>query len=216
MIRPRVLLLDEPLGALDLKLRKEMQIELKRIQQEVGVTFVYVTHDQEEAMSMSDRIAVMSGGAIEHLGEPLEIYDHPATAFVADFIGDMNFLDGEVVEVADGRFTASVGTGLVQGLGKAKRGAKVRIGLRPERITLEQGRDPGEANRMLGTLVAKMYLGDQVQLVAELSSGLQLIAREQRSVADAGVEGLMPGDAVVLAWEESAPLLLEDSSGGAD
>ena len=95
-MKPRVLLLDEPLGALDLKLRKEMQIELKRLQEAVGITFIYVTHDQEEAMSMSDRIAVMKDGRIEQLDVPLAIYDRPASAFVADFIGDMNFLDGTV------------------------------------------------------------------------------------------------------------------------
>src|SRR6266704_1160129 len=98
VMNPRVLLLDEPLGALDLKLRKEMQIELKRIQEQVGITFIYVTHDQEEALSMSDRVAVMSHGVIEQLDEPRAIYDRPLTAFVADFIGDMNFLVGEVVE----------------------------------------------------------------------------------------------------------------------
>src|SRR5207249_4257666 len=94
VMNPRVLLLDEPLGALDLKLRKEMQIELKRIQQQVGITFIYVTHDQEEALSMSDRVAVMSNGQIEQLDEPRVIYDRPLTPFVADFIGAMNFLDG--------------------------------------------------------------------------------------------------------------------------
>ena len=207
VMRPRVLLLDEPLGALDLKLRKEMQIELKRIQRDVGVTFVYVTHDQEEAMSMSDRIAVMAGGQIEQLGEPLAIYDRPATAFVADFIGDMNFLDGEVVEAADGRFAVAVDGGLIRGLGTAQRGERARVGLRPERITVERGAASGEANRLPGTLVATMYLGDQVQLVAELPGGRQLIAREQRS-AGAGVEQLRAGDAVVVAWDESAPLLL--------
>ena len=96
VMNPRVLLLDEPLGALDLKLRKEMQIELKRIQDQVGITFVYVTHDQEEALSMSDRVAVMSNGVIEQLDEPRAIYDRPLTPFVADFIGDMNFIDGSV------------------------------------------------------------------------------------------------------------------------
>ena len=98
VMNPRVLLLDEPLGALDLKLRKEMQIELKRIQDAVGITFIYVTHDQGEALSMSDRVAVMSNGVIEQIDEPRAIYDRPLTPFVADFIGDMNFLAGDVVE----------------------------------------------------------------------------------------------------------------------
>src|SRR4051812_22196937 len=108
VMKPRVLLLDEPLGALDLKLRKEMQIELKRLQSAVGITFIYVTHDQEEAMSMSDRIAVMRDGRIEQLDVPLAIYDRPASAFVADFIGDMNFLDGSVAEIAGGRVQVDI------------------------------------------------------------------------------------------------------------
>ena len=107
VLRPRVLLLDEPLGALDLKLRREMQIELKRMQTQLDLTFVYVTHDQEEAMSMSDRIAVMSGGRIEQLDRPLVIYDRPASAFVAGFIGDMNFIEGQVVEVGARRLGGS-------------------------------------------------------------------------------------------------------------
>ena len=113
VMNPRVLLLDEPLGALDLKLRKEMQIELKRIQEQVGITFIYVTHDQEEALSMSDRVAVMSNGVIEQLDEPRAIYDRPLTPFVADFIGDMNFLVGDVAEAADGGFAVTVGSGIV-------------------------------------------------------------------------------------------------------
>ena len=113
VMNPRVLLLDEPLGALDLKLRKEMQIELKRIQSQVGITFIYVTHDQEEALSMSDRVAVMSNGLIEQLDEPRAIYDRPLTPFVADFIGDMNFIDGDVVESADGGFAVDAGSGVV-------------------------------------------------------------------------------------------------------
>src|SRR5690242_1786198 len=135
VMNPRVLLLDEPLGALDLKLRKEMQIELKRIQDQVGITFVYVTHDQEEALSMSDRVAVMSNGVIEQLDEPRRIYDHPLTPFVADFIGDMNFLDGEVVEAGDGGYAVDSGAGVVvRGRGTAARGTVVRVGIRPERM----------------------------------------------------------------------------------
>src|SRR5207249_1717369 len=140
VMRPRVLLLDEPLGALDLKLRKEMQIELKRIQEQVGVTFVYVTHDQGEALSMSDRVAVMSNGVIEQIDEPRAIYDRPLTPFVADFIGDMNFLAGEVVEAADGGFAIDAGAGIVvRGRGQAAKGTRVRVGIRPERIVAVAG-----------------------------------------------------------------------------
>src|SRR6266702_398001 len=126
VMNPRVLLLDEPLGALDLKLRKEMQIELKRIQDQVGITFVYVTHDQEEALSMSDRVAVMSNGVIEQLDDPRTIYDRPLTPFVADFIGDMNFLAGDVAEAADGGFAVDAGSGIVvRGRGQAVKGNRV-------------------------------------------------------------------------------------------
>src|SRR5690348_5140229 len=135
VMNPRVLLLDEPLGALDLKLRKEMQIELKRIQDQVGITFIYVTHDQGEALSMSDRVAVMSNGVIEQIDEPRVIYDRPLTPFVADFIGDMNFLAGEVVEAADGGFAIDAGARSEERrVGKAGRGDRVRIGVRPERM----------------------------------------------------------------------------------
>ena len=134
--RPRVLLLDEPLGALDLKLRKEMQIELTRIQQQVGITFIYVTHDQGEALSMSDRIAVMSDGVIEQLDTPAEIYDRPLTAFVADFIGEMNFLDGTISEVSDGEFDLDTGTGVVVRARGEAPGQAARVGIRPARLSI--------------------------------------------------------------------------------
>ncbi len=136
VMNPRVLLLDEPLGALDLKLRKEMQIELKRIQDQVGITFIYVTHDQEEALSMSDRDAVMSNGVIEQLDTPRAIYDHPLTAFVADFIGDMNFLEGRVAESADGGYAVDAGEGVV-----------VRGRGQPGRRRDRARRDPSRADR---------------------------------------------------------------------
>ena len=146
VMNPRVLLLDEPLGALDLKLRKEMQIELKRIQLQVGITFIYVTHDQGEALSMSDRVAVMSNGVIEQIDEPRAIYDRPLTPFVADFIGDMNFLAGEVVEAADDGFAVDAGSGIVvRGRGRAVKGTRVRIGIRPERIVAAAGASDGTA-----------------------------------------------------------------------
>ena len=149
VMSPRVLLLDEPLGALDLKLRKEMQIELKRIQDQVGITFIYVTHDQGEALSMSDRVAVMSNGVIEQIDEPRVIYDRPLTPFVADFIGDMNFLTGEVVEAADGGFAIDAGAGVVvRGRGQAAKGTRMRVGIRPERIVAVAG--PPSWNRQLG------------------------------------------------------------------
>src|SRR5260221_1880685 len=185
VMNPRVLLLDEPLGALDLKLRKEMQIELKRIQEQVGITFIYVTHDQEEALSMSDRVAVMSNGVIEQLDEPRAIYDRPLTPFVADFIGDMNFLVGDVAEAADGGFAVTVGSGIVvRARGHAVKGTSVRVGIRPERLVAAPGDPAGTANSAAAQVITKMYLGGQIQVVAALASGGNVIVREQRASAD--------------------------------
>jgi spermidine/putrescine transport system ATP-binding protein len=210
---PRVLLLDEPLGALDLKLRKEMQIELKRIQMEVGITFIYVTHDQEEALSMSDRVAVMSNGRIEQLDEPRVIYDRPLTPFVADFIGDMNFLDGDVVEATDGRFTVDTGAGIVvHGLGHATRGRRVRLGIRPERMIAEPGAHDGGVNGATAEVITKMYLGDQIQIVATLTNGPNVIVREQRASADPALDTIEPGHQIAINWDEGAPLLLGDAA----
>jgi len=210
VMRPRVLLLDEPLGALDLKLRKEMQIELKRLQTHVGISFVYVTHDQEEAMEMSDRIAVMARGKIEQLDAPLAVYDRPATAFVADFIGDMNFLEGTVTEVDNCRWTVSLdGAGVIRGRGSAPLGVPLRIGLRPEKllVTATASAAGDHANTLQCTLATRMELGDQVQLVAELPGGRQLVAREQRALA-ASAEHLNSGDPVVVSFDDDAPILL--------
>src|SRR5437763_4229324 len=212
VMNPRVLLLDEPLGALDLKLRKEMQIELKRIQDQVGITFIYVTHDQEEALSMSDRVAVMSHGVIEQLDEPRAIYDRPLTPFVADFIGDMNFLDGDIVEAADGGFAADAGSGVVvRGRGSAARGRRLRIGIRPERMTAHAGAGAGTANSASAEVITKMYLGDQVQLVVELVNGASVVVREQRASADPALDTIHPVDQVDISWYEEEMMLLGDT-----
>jgi spermidine/putrescine transport system ATP-binding protein len=213
VMSPRVLLLDEPLGALDLKLRKEMQIELKRIQDQVGITFIYVTHDQGEALSMSDRVAVMSNGVIEQLDEPRAIYDRPLTPFVADFIGDMNFLSGEVAEAADGGFAVTAAPGVVvRGRGSAARGTRVRVGIRPERITAVAGAAAGTANSATAEVVAKMYLGDQIQIVAKLPGIADIVVREQRAVADPALDAVHPGDQIALSWDDAAPLLLGEAA----
>jgi spermidine/putrescine transport system ATP-binding protein len=213
VMNPRVLLLDEPLGALDLKLRKEMQIELKRIQREVGITFIYVTHDQGEALSMSDRVAVMSHGLIEQIDEPRAIYDRPLTSFVADFIGDMNFLVGDVVEAADGGYAVDVGSGIVvRGRGSAVRGQRIRVGIRPERITATLGSAGGVTNSAAADVITKVYLGDQVQVVARLDNGASIVVREQRSQAQQTLDTVNPGDSVVLGWDEAAPLILGEAS----
>ena len=209
VMNPKVLLLDEPLGALDLKLRKEMQYELKRIQEHVGITFIYVTHDQEEALSMSDRIAVMSNGVIEQLDEPRVIYDNPKTAFVAGFIGEMNFLTGTVTSANDGVWSVDAGVGVpVQGMGAAPLNQKVRVGLRPERLVVTPNMDQAGTNQVLSTVLSKMYLGDQIQFVVTLPSGATIVAIEQRASVDPATDNIKPGDRVIVSWDTHAPLLL--------
>jgi spermidine/putrescine transport system ATP-binding protein len=213
VMNPRVLLLDEPLGALDLKLRKGMQIELKRIQHEVGITFIYVTHDQEEALAMSDRIAVMSNGIIEQLDEPEAIYDRPLTAFVADFIGDMNFIEAQVSEVRGSEFFATATDALlIHGRGAGSPGEHVRIGIRPERIVAHTGAAPTAPNTASGEVETKIYLGDQIQLLTRLASGETVIVREQRTSADPALDSIQAGDRVALSWDASAPLILRDAT----
>ena len=210
--QPRVLLLDEPLGALDLKLRKEMQIELTRIQQQVGITFIYVTHDQGEALSMSDRIAVMSNGVIEQMDTPSEIYDRPLTAFVADFIGEMNFLEGGVTAASDGEFEFDTGTGVVvRGRGDAQRGQSVRVGIRPARLTIVTGHVDGPVNTARAVVASKMYLGDEVQVVATLDGGSRMLVREQRAGTDDSHDAIRPGDPITIQWERTAPVLLAEA-----
>jgi spermidine/putrescine ABC transporter ATP-binding subunit len=208
VMNPRVLLLDEPLGALDLKLRKEMQIELKRIQNQVGITFIYVTHDQEEALSMSDRIAVMSDGVIEQLDGPRAVYDRPLTPFVADFIGDMNFLSGDVFEAAGGQFAVDADGVTIRGHGTATVGQSVTIGIRPERLEAHPGVPESDSNAAAAVAITKMYLGDQIVVVAELPTGTTMVVREQRASADPALDTIHPGDELTVRWDDGAPLLL--------
>jgi spermidine/putrescine ABC transporter ATP-binding subunit len=210
--RPRVLLLDEPLGALDLKLRKEMQIELTRIQEQVGITFIYVTHDQGEALSMSDRIAVMSNGVIEQLDTPSEIYDRPLTAFVADFIGEMNFLDGKVTATSDGEFDLVTSTGVVvRGRGDVADRRSARVGIRPARLNIVAGQAIGTVNTAKAVVDSKMYLGDEVQVLATLDGGVRMLIREQRAGTDDSHDAIRPGDPITIQWERTAPVLLAES-----
>ncbi len=165
--KPRVLLLDEPLGALDLKLRKQMQLELKAIQHDVGITFVHVTHDQEEAMTMADGIAIMNAGKIEQLGSPTELYENPKTAFVAGFLGISNLLPGvitaaDTVQLDDGSTTVRVPPEALKG-----RSGRVAVGVRPEKIRL----DHGEENRLTGRLLDTAYVGVATQYVLETKAG---------------------------------------------
>jgi spermidine/putrescine transport system ATP-binding protein len=214
VMQPKVLLLDEPLGALDLKLRKDMQVELKRIQSEVGITFVYVTHDQGEAMSMSDRIAVMSEGRIEQLDTPEAIYDRPASAFVAGFIGEMNVLNGALRDTAGGVATIDVADGtvaarLANGTPAPQQGA-VTVGIRPEKITVSPagGAAAGQPNALAATVVTRLQMGSSIQVVAALRDGTELTAVVPRTGADAAVDALGAGDRVSLSWADTAPIVL--------
>ncbi|WP_240506572.1 ABC transporter ATP-binding protein [Thermoactinospora rubra] len=188
---PRALLLDEPLGALDLKLRQAMQLELKRIQREVGITFVYVTHDQSEALTMSDRIAVMKDGLVEQLGDPRTIYEEPATAFVAGFIGTSNLLTG----TANGG-VLKVGGGRVLVPGKE---GEVTVTVRPEKITICTEEPQGELSIVSGTVTEVVYLGTYNSYAVRLADGVEVTVFQQNAVdATATAER---GDSVWLSWQ---------------
>lgn len=180
--RPEVLLLDEPLGALDLKLRKDMQIELKTLQREVGITFVYVTHDQEEALTMSDRIAVMHLGQVLQIGTPTEIYERPNCRFVADFIGDTNFLDG-VVQEQEGELAQVLVDDRLLVTAQADHplspGTNVSVAVRPEKIRLLPKPGPGACNSFLGEVEQVVYIGTDTRFKVKLSDNVVLDVREQ-------------------------------------
>ncbi len=172
---PKVLLLDEPLSALDLKLRKEMQLELKRLQRETGITFVFVTHDQDEALTMSDRIAVMNEGRILQIGQPLEIYETPNNRFVADFIGETNFLEAEVESRSDDEVVCLLPGGARLSLpGDAAAGAKLSLAVRPEKIELAAA-DEGAPNGLAGRVADAVYQGTSTAYHVELDGGGRLV-----------------------------------------
>jgi spermidine/putrescine transport system ATP-binding protein len=208
--RPRALLLDEPLGALDLKLRQAMQVELKRIQREVGITFVYVTHDQGEALTMSDRIAVMNDGAIEHLGTPREIYEHPRTRFVAGFIGTSNLLTGTVARVDPGQAVIEVSPEEriivpVRDPSLAP-GSPLELTVRPEKIQLSTTRPADRGCVLRGSVTEVVYLGTSTNFSVTTTTGADIVVFQQNSAA-AG-EAADRGDNVWLSWqpEHSYPI----------
>ncbi|MEU5977350.1 ABC transporter ATP-binding protein [Streptomyces sp. NPDC047315] len=209
---PQVLLLDEPLGALDLKLRRQMQLELKRIQTEVGITFVHVTHDQEEAMTMADTVAVMNGGRVEQLGAPAELYEAPRTTFVANFLGTSNLIEAKVTATGGGEVEVAAGGATLRL--PADRcatapavGGRLLVGVRPEKISLTHAEDAADGspasggttarNRLTGTIVAASFIGVSTQYVidspgsGELQVYVQNIERDPR---------LVPGAEVALDW----------------
>jgi spermidine/putrescine transport system ATP-binding protein len=200
--RPAALLLDEPLGALDVKLRKHMQLELKRIQHELGTTFVYVTHDQEEALAMSDRIAVMNGGRVEQLGTPREIYAHPRTAFVADFIGSLNVLELSIDEVVGAYAVARLGERdrvVVRVDGGCRAGDTVRVAVRPERVELTRdAAPPADGGSVLaGTIAEMVFLGMYTQFHVDTPAGRVVSHR----LADEAFASLAPGSHVTVSWD---------------
>jgi spermidine/putrescine transport system ATP-binding protein len=209
--RPQVLLLDEPLGALDLKLRRQMQIELKRIQTEVGITFVHVTHDQEEAMTMADTIAVMNHGVIEQLGHPSELYDSPATTFVSNFLGQSNLVKAEVVG-PDGDYLMvdAHGSRLAAPRSRARRTrGTVWVGVRPEKVFLAQPdtADSRGSNLLAGGTVSDVsFIGVSTQYLVRMPWGQELTVFEQNSGAR---DGFRVGDRVDLQWIPDHTFLLD-------
>jgi len=202
--KPAVLLLDEPLGALDLKLRKQMQVELKRIQQEVGITFIYVTHDQEEAMTMSDRIAVMNRGRYEQLGEPEVLYERPTTRFVAGFLGVSNLLPGTVEGEADGYAAVRLADDTRVRAPRAMVGQRstVSVGVRPEKIRLHPTdvEPPSGHNLLTGVVRDASYLGVSTQYQVEARGGATITVYEQNVERATKAELWAPGEDVRLAW----------------
>jgi putative spermidine/putrescine transport system ATP-binding protein len=190
--RPSVLLLDEPLGALDLKLREQMQVELKAIQRQVGITFVYVTHDQGEALSMSDRVAVFNHGRIEQIGPPAEIYEHPATAFVAGFVGVSNLLSGPAATAVTGRPGA--------------------VAIRPEKIHMAPAGSapPDAAGGTAGTISAVLYFGASTRYVVALEGGGELTVIEQNKETTATAASARMGQKVALWWDKQHLLPLAE------
>jgi spermidine/putrescine transport system ATP-binding protein len=181
ILNPAVLLLYEPLGALDAKLRKALQIELKALQQQVGITFIYVTHDQEEALTMSDRIAVMSDGRVEQVAAPHEVYEEPSTTFVADFLGVSNLMSVTAHGDSDGRCRVSLGDfELYAGRGDTHTSGETRIVIRPERVRLEPHESSGE-NRVPGMVERVIYLGNSNQVIVRLANGDKLQALVQNT-----------------------------------
>jgi spermidine/putrescine transport system ATP-binding protein len=212
ILNPAVLLLDEPLGALDAKLRKQLQIELKALQEEVGITFIYVTHDQEEALTMSDRLAVMSNGRVEQVGTPSEVYEEPTTVYVADFLGVSNLMDAHA-DGPDGDGRAKVHLGdfeLVAGQGDTDARGDVKVVIRPERIRLEDSNETGQ-NRVPGMVERVVYVGSTMQVIVHLAPGQTLQAWVQNQgegipyAQGHPVSVHLPADALRVLLDTSAP-----------
>jgi spermidine/putrescine ABC transporter ATP-binding subunit len=211
VVEPDVLLLDEPLGALDKKLREAMQVELKSLQRQVGITTIFVTHDQEEALTLSDRIAVMHQGRLQQVGTPQEIYESPRNRFVADFIGVCNFLEGHVAAREGDTVLLRLEDGAMVGVAAADsapvEGARVVATVRPEKLVLKAG-SPAPAGVVPATLETIVYVGTAVHFHLRTATGGRLIAYRQNDSAPP--PGLHPGAAIQVSWEPSAARLLPE------
>jgi spermidine/putrescine transport system ATP-binding protein len=205
--RPEVLLLDEPLGALDLKLRKQLQVELKRIQRDVGITFVYVTHDQEEALTMSDRIAVMNRGVVEQVADPETVYERPGTTFVAGFIGVSNLMPGEIVSSNGAGTQMRLDAGpTVKALdsGGVQTGERAHAVVRPEKLELRQAgaSDEGSRPSVEGQVESSLYLGTATQMVVKLGDGTRMTVLVPNADAEARRDLPAAGDGARLSWSD--------------
>jgi spermidine/putrescine transport system ATP-binding protein len=199
---PKVLLLDEPLSALDLKLRQAMRVELKQLQEETGITFIFVTHDQEEALTMSDRIAVMSAGRLQQIGTAREIYEAPVNRFVADFIGETNLLEVQVDSVSDGRAKVILpGGSRITCPSSSTTGGRHHLSIRPERLTIS------DRAELMATVERVVYLGTDLQVIAHLDGGQPITLRMQNAARTTLPE---PGQRIGLHLEEGGARLLAD------
>ena len=210
--RPKVLLLDEPLGALDKKLREEMQLELRALQQSLGITFIFVTHDQEEAMTLSDRIAVMSQGRVLQMASPKEIYDHPNSVDVADFIGQMNFMDAVVTDQTGSSLVLDVAVlgqvTVANGAASLQPGAKAVVAIRPERLSLSSTKTAHNGNCIEGAIQSVAYLGDRSHFYVSVNGREQPLAVVAQDNELAGAPSLGSKSKVWVSWQHDALLLL--------
>jgi spermidine/putrescine transport system ATP-binding protein len=219
VLNPKVLLLDEPLGALDAKLRRQLQLELRALQREVGITFVYVTHDQEEALTMSDRIAVLAGGRVEQIGAPQEIYSCPATTYVASFLGSANIFDAELRSVTPAASSWAATCAALGGMVDAMLEVPLEVGpaaivIRPERILLARDGDQVPAahtNRLTGTVADVVYLGSTTQVLVQLAGNAALTVEIPNHQGPGSVQ-FQPGESVICACPADAVRVLERSA----
>ena len=203
---PKVLLLDEPLGALDLQLRRQMQTELKRLQKHLGITFVYITHDQEEALNMSDRIAVMRDGKFEQIGTPQEVYDQPKTSFVASFVGSANIIYGTVSHVNEDTLVFENKRHRYCRRNKINilKGQKITVAVRTEHISLTPAASNRNAVGLMGVVKEKSFAGGLLQIFVNLADGQEIIASRH------GIDSLLvPGDNVIVTWAPEKTILVD-------